>query len=107
MCMSDGRSAARSARRQRREEERLQREIQAREQEEALALLEGQKKRGKGIKLRVRVVLTQWRSETRCQSWQRQRNCWPSAADGLQETLRRPWDQARPLVDISLWDGAV
>ncbi len=41
--------------RQRREEERLQREIQQREQEEALALLEGQKKRGKGIKLRVRL----------------------------------------------------
>jgi len=40
-------------RRQRREEERLQREMQQREQEEALALLEGQKKRGKGIKLKV------------------------------------------------------
>ena len=44
-----------AASRQRREEERLQREIQQREQEEALALLEGQKKRGKGIKLRVRL----------------------------------------------------
>jgi len=49
---ADGRECC-AARRQRREEERLQREMQQREQEEALALLEGQKKRGKGIKLKV------------------------------------------------------